>query len=109
MALERCFAESMVVALYTTLHWRCSPQHNSYLVLPFIRIRHPFISVHFQSFYITRTFSTKRQVCIYRKIRPSKHQITKLSPKLLLSALSIFNKEEKKKKRKVCNILHFLS
>lgn len=85
----------MVVALYTTLHWRCSPQHNSYLVLPFIRIRHPFISVHFQSFYITWTFSTKRQVCIYRKIRPSKHQITEQSPKLVLSTLSIFKKEKK--------------
>lgn len=43
-------AESMVLALYTTLHWRCSPQHNSHLVLPFIRIRHPYISVHFQIF-----------------------------------------------------------
>lgn len=36
--------------LYTTLHWRCSPQHNSHLVLPFIRIRHPYISVHFPIF-----------------------------------------------------------
>lgn len=28
----------MVVALYTTLHWRCSPQQNSYLVLPLLEI-----------------------------------------------------------------------
>lgn len=84
----------------------CSAVHNSPLemfsttkLLPcitFIRNRHPFISVHFQSFYITWTFSTKRQVCIYRKIRPSKHQITEQSPKLVLSDLSIFKKEEKK-------------
>lgn len=86
----------MVVALYTTLHWRCSPQQNSYLVLPLLEIdTHLFLYISNLS-TLHEPFPTKRQVCIYRKIRPSKHQITEQSPKLVLSDLSIIKKEGKK-------------